>query len=206
MFTVIRKTPCSTGPRSLLRSSNIFRNFGMCLAVGIFAASAGYAIDPDRAISQYVLDRWGSEEGFPRGPVYAITQTSDGYLWIGTEAGLVRFDGWNFRLIKDETGAFSITSVLGLTTDSDGYLWLRLQDLSVLRYRNGKFESPSGKEPNTNFSAMSRGSHGQILLAKMEEGAFTFRNGELQMVASAIDLPRSPVISLAQTARGDIWA
>jgi len=189
-----------------LRSSNIFRNFGMCLAVGIFAASAGYAIDPDRAISQYVLDRWGSEEGFPRGPVYAITQTSDGYLWIGTEAGLVRFDGWNFRLIKDETGAFSITSVLGLTTDSDGYLWLRLQDLSVLRYRNGKFESPSGKEPNTNFSAMSRGSHGQILLAKMEEGAFTFRNGELQMVASAIDLPRSPVISLAQTARGDIWA
>ncbi len=178
----------------------------MCLAVGLFVASAAYAIDPDRAISQYVLDRWGSEEGFPRGPVYAITQTSDGYLWIGTEAGLVRFDGWNFRLIKDETGVFSITSVLGLTTDSDGYLWLRLQDLSVLRYRNGKFESPSGKEPNTNFSAMSRGNHGQILLAKMEVGAFTFRNGGLQMVASASDLPRSPVISLAQTVNGDIWA
>src|SRR5215472_16814227 len=71
------------------------------------------AIDPDRAMSQYVHDRWGTEQGFPKGPVYAITQTNDGYLWIGTDEGLVRFDGWNFLLIKDDSGAFTIGSVLG---------------------------------------------------------------------------------------------
>ena len=76
--------------------------------------NTAYAIDPNRAMSQYIRDRWGTDQGFPRGPVYAITQTSDGYLWIGTEAGLVRFDGWNFRLIKDESGSFTIPSVLGL--------------------------------------------------------------------------------------------
>src|ERR1700743_3462646 len=178
MFTVIRRTPCSTGPRSLLRSSNIFRNFGMCLAVGIFAASAGYAIDPDRAISQYFLDGWGSEEGFPRGPVYAITQTADGYLWIGTEAGLVRFDGWNFRLIKDDSGAFTTTSVVGLVPDTNGCLWVRLQDLAVVRYCKGVFERPSSvDEPYTKIEAMNRTSRGELLVWKAEDGAFGFRGG-----------------------------
>ena len=77
-------------------------------------------MDPDRAMSQYVHDRWGTEQGFPRGPVYAITQTPDGYLWIGTEAGLVRFDGWNFRLISDRLRSFNIAHVLGLAPDTDG--------------------------------------------------------------------------------------
>ena len=70
------------------------------LAVVANFVDFAYAIDPSRAMSQYVRDRWGPEQGFPRGPVYAITQSADGYLWIGTEAGLVRFDGLNFRLIR----------------------------------------------------------------------------------------------------------
>src|SRR5580658_748666 len=93
-----------------------------------------WAIDPDRAISQYVHDEWGPEQGFPKGPVYAITQTPDGYIWIGTDEGLVRFDGWNFRLIKDDSGAFTITGVLGLASDNEGCLWIRLQDLTITRY------------------------------------------------------------------------
>jgi ligand-binding sensor domain-containing protein len=59
-------------------------------------------------MSQYIHDRWGTERGFPRGPVYAITQTADGYLWIGTEAGLVRFDGQNFRLVQDDSASFTL--------------------------------------------------------------------------------------------------
>ena len=52
------------------------------------------AIDPERAMSQYLRDQWGSEHGFPGGPVHAITQTEDGYLWIAGDKGLVRFDGF----------------------------------------------------------------------------------------------------------------
>ena len=86
----------------------------IAFATGIFPIRTAYAIDPNRAMSQYVHDRWGSDKGFPRGPVYAIAQTTDGYLWIGTEAGLIKFDGWSFRTVKDDSGAFTITSVLGL--------------------------------------------------------------------------------------------
>jgi signal transduction histidine kinase/ligand-binding sensor domain-containing protein len=156
-------------------------------------------------MSQYVRDHWGAEQGFPKGPVYAIAQTPDGYLWIGTDAGLIRFDGWTFRPVKDDTGAFTITSVLGLMTDDDGCLWLRLQDLTILRYRNGVFEHPAGAASYMNISAMNRANGGRVLIAEMEEGALISGHNGFQMLASAGDLPRSPIISLAQTPNGDIW-
>jgi signal transduction histidine kinase/ligand-binding sensor domain-containing protein len=164
------------------------------------------AIDPHRAMSQYVRDQWGAEQGFPRGPVYAIAQTTDGYLWIGTDAGLVRFDGWNFRLVKDASGSFAVGSVLGLEPDRDGGLWVRLQDLTILRYRNGAFEDPlSGRASHLNVTAMSRANQGQLLVSQMEEGAFEYRNGKFNLLAPATGLPRSPVMTLAQTPDGGIW-
>jgi signal transduction histidine kinase/ligand-binding sensor domain-containing protein len=175
-------------------------------AVSIFLIHTADAVDPNRAMSQYVRDRWGTDQGFPRGPVYAITQTPDGYLWIGTEAGLVRFDGLSFRLVKDDSGAFAITTVLGLAPDNENCLWLQLQDLTVLRYCNGVFERPgSDPVPYTAVSAMGRTNSGGPLFSRMGSGVFTSRNGRLQMLASAGDLPRPPVISLAQTPNGDIW-
>ncbi len=173
---------------------------------GALLIQTAYAVDPSRAMSQYIRDRWGREQGFPAGPVYAIAQTPDGYLWIGTGAGLVRFDGWEFRLIKDDSGVFTITSVLGLAADNDGYLWMKLRDLTVLRYRDGVFENPSfGSDRSQYISAMGHANRGELLIAKMEDGAFTYRQGAFQMLASAGELPRSPVLSLAQTPSGEIW-
>ena len=56
------------------------------------------ALDPDRGMADYTRDRWGAEQGFPGANVYAVTQTADGYLWLGTERGLVRYDGVSFHL------------------------------------------------------------------------------------------------------------
>src|SRR5882757_9593231 len=67
------------------------------LAVVCFANSAN-ASGANKGISQYIRDQWGAEQGFPGGPVYAIAQTPDGYLWIGAERRLFRFDGFSFCL------------------------------------------------------------------------------------------------------------
>src|SRR4051795_10150256 len=91
----------------------------------VAAPHALFALDPQRAMSQYVYERWGVERGFPAGPVYAIAQSDDGYLWIGSRAGLVRFDGFEFRLMRSEAGLLHRESVLGLTLDRDGSLWIR---------------------------------------------------------------------------------
>lgn len=176
------------------------------LIIGAVLIQVAYAIDPSRAMSQYIRDRWGTDQGFPRGPVYAIAQTSDGYLWIGTEAGLFRFDGWNFRLIQDDSGSFTITSVLGLTATPDGSLWVRLEDLTMLRYRNGVFENPlSGPVPPIDISAVSRAQHDGVLAWKMDSGVLDFGAGALQSLPFARELPRSPVTAIAQTPNGDTW-
>src|SRR6516164_545156 len=74
------------------------------------------ALDPDRMPSQYVREQWNVETGFPVGAVHAIAQTHDGYLWIGTDQGLLRFDGFNFRTVS------TVGQVLGLTTDAEDNL------------------------------------------------------------------------------------
>ena len=173
----------------------------------VFTADVALAIDPTRAMSQYIRDRWGFEQGFPKGPVYAISQTRDGYLWIGTEAGLVRFDGLNFRIVQDPLASFAIKRVLGLTSDKDGNLWVRLQGPTILRYRDGVFHAPASQvgSGDSNITAMCRSNQGEVLVSRMEEGAFVFRGDQFQLLATAAVLGRSPVLSLAQTMSGDVW-
>ena len=65
------------------------------VALGFLMAwcPGAFALDPSLDISQYAHTAWKTREGFFNGAVQAIAQTSDGYLWLGTEFGLLRFDG-----------------------------------------------------------------------------------------------------------------
>jgi len=105
--------------------------------------NTAFGLDPTRKISQYVHDRWGQDKGFIGGRIYAICQSADGYLWIGTERGLVRFDGSNFILIQRPLpDSPTIGPVRGLVTDASGNLWIRLEGPRMLLYHDGKFEDP----------------------------------------------------------------
>ena len=198
-----------------MRALNSYLNASWVVALSLLPDSA-YAIDPNRAISQYVRDRWGLAQGFPSGAVYAITQTSDGYLWIGTESGLVRFDGKSFRLVKDISGGIAITSVRGLAPDKDGSLWIRLQDRTIVRYRDGLFENPTHDGDSSNgVYILDRNAAGEILLAQMVDMIpgkapgiivpMVYRKGKLQRMAAGSREMRSAVMALAQTPDGDFW-
>src|SRR5580658_1639466 len=181
----------------------------ICAAALLAAGSShiAHAIDPNRTISQYVRQQWGVESGFPRGAVYAIDQTADGYLWIGTEAGLVRFDGLNFRPIPSSAPELpSLTHVLGLATDDQGDLWARLRRPALLRYRDGTFEN-ARKNPSlasSSVTAMSRGPDGALLFWGAA-GAVVLRGGKFQTLPEPAGFTRSTVLSIAQTEDGDIW-
>ncbi len=102
-------------------------------------ACPAHAIDPNRIMSQYLREHWGSERGFTGGSVTAIAQTTDGYLWIGTEKGLIRFDGLNFRQFQQAIPtAFPIGPVQGLIADAQGNLWIPFtehQDFAFSRWK-----------------------------------------------------------------------
>jgi len=198
-----------------LRDSNTCHKRWVSLLVvsGIqmLALDTAYALDPNRAISQYIHDHWGVEQGFPRGPVYAISQSSDGYLWIGTESGLVRFDGRNFQFVRDDAGPLHVPSVLGLSPDREGNLWVRvegpMEGPRPLLYRDGVFKDPIGqlKLPFSNVTAMGRTNQGAVLFSSLEQDAITYSHGRFETLARTPTLSRSPWLSIAQTGDGSIW-
>jgi signal transduction histidine kinase/ligand-binding sensor domain-containing protein len=166
------------------------------------------AIDPERAMSQYIHDRWESDKGFPGGPVYAITQTADGYLWIAAEKGLVRFDGLSFRLFQPpELAAGSDSAVLGVAPGADGSLWARLRRASVVRYHDGTFNDPlmNPDRPRTLVTAMAPGNGGDVLVADRRRGVIVGQAGRFEAIVETSAMPTSFVISLAQMPGGDVW-
>src|SRR3954466_6818361 len=95
------------------------------LAALAFAASLQAALDPSKKISQYTHEMWGTEAGLPQNSVTSIVQTPDGFLWFGTEEGLVRFDGFRFTVFdKSNTPALGTSEISVLLADSDGALWI----------------------------------------------------------------------------------
>lgn len=177
------------------------------LLAGLMAAylpSTAQALDPNRRMSQYVRDAWGAEQGFPGGTVNAIAETDDGYLWIGAEQGLVRFDGLSFRLFNHTNlAALPAGPILGLTADAEGNLWIRPQSPGLVRYRAGIFHdvSPDLPRAETGVTAMCRGRNGEVLLAR-PSGNLKYSGGKLVPLGLTADWL---VISMAETADGRIW-
>lgn len=136
----------------------------------------------------------------------AFAQTPDGYLWIGTDKGLVRFDGLNFVLFVDsESSRIPFGPVLGLAVDVDGNLWIRLEGSRLLRYRDGRFQDVLLKlrEPETDITAMSVGKDGHLLLSGLKNGIVRERNG-FEILSSRDVLPRL-TISMTQMPDEKIW-
>ena len=96
-------------------------------AAGVSAAAQGPARPeglhpaPVRALSQYGYDAWDDRQGLPQNTVQAIAQSTDGYLWVGTQEGVVRFDGVRFTVYGRESGpALARPYVWALAADPDG--------------------------------------------------------------------------------------
>lgn len=83
------------------------------------------ALNPAKVPSQYVLNSWQISDGLPQNSSMAIEQTQDGYLWIGTQEGLARFDGVRFTVFdRGNTPAITSNLITSLRADSRGRLWI----------------------------------------------------------------------------------
>lgn len=92
----------------------------------------------EHTLQQYVVSRWGMEEGLPQSSVNDILQTRDGYLWLATFGGLVRFDGASFTTFdRFNTKGMRSDRILTLYEDRQDALWLGTEN-GFLRYQNGE--------------------------------------------------------------------
>ena len=95
------------------------------LAVLLASSVCAIALDPSLDISQYAHTAWTVRDGFAKGPIHSIAQTPDGYLWLGTEAGLLRFDGVRAVPWQPPAGGHLPSNIVKkLLVSRDGTLWI----------------------------------------------------------------------------------
>src|SRR5262245_54096448 len=118
--------------------------FAVALLAGTSAQESAQDSAPPAhfAVSQYRLDHWTTANGLPNHAIDWIAQSPDGYLWLGTESGLVRFDGVRFTAVdRNTTPAFRGTDLfptVPLHVDRQGILWIGTS-AGLVRYKDGQF-------------------------------------------------------------------
>lgn len=114
-----------------LPSMNGWKRNALVLILGLWfswPAADVRALDPNRELSQYTCVPWTLQNGLPPLKILAVAQTQDGYLWLGTDRGLVRFDGVEFTLVGAPPGSKSRqTSIQTLLPARHGGLWFGLK-------------------------------------------------------------------------------
>jgi ligand-binding sensor domain-containing protein len=90
-----------------------------------FTQSPTYYLNPEKKLAQYNTQSWSVENGLPTSSLLGLCQTSDGYLWISSYDGLIRFDGHEFTVFnKNNTDAFESNTIRSLAEDKYGSLWM----------------------------------------------------------------------------------
>lgn len=170
-------------------------------------AVAAWPLEPGKKLEQYVYRHWSNAEGFVGGNIYSIAQSADGFLWIGTDRGLVRFDGRYFTLIQRPIPNWpSLGRVRELREDTYGQLWIRADGAHLLVYKNGGFHDPftDFQLEDTAFTAAALDRQGRLLLTGLGKSAVRFESGNFQTIANALDVPGT-VTAMAESRDGRIW-
>jgi len=96
-----------------------------CACILLMGCGRAWSLDPRTALDGYAKQIWNTEIGLPQDSVHTMVQTTDGFLWLGTEGGLARFDGYQFRVFdRESTPALAGSDIRCLLEDRSGALWV----------------------------------------------------------------------------------
>jgi signal transduction histidine kinase/ligand-binding sensor domain-containing protein len=162
---------------------------------------------PGLRADDYSRRIWRTEDGLPQNRIQAITQTADGYLWIGTFEGLARFDGARFVVFdRSNTPAFSDNSILSLEPGADGSLWIGAEGGGLLHYARGEFQVFGSREGLTNaFVRALLLSRDGTLWVGTDRGFFRRKKDGFARLDNTAEIPLASVKSIAEDASGKIW-
>src|ERR1700693_1339511 len=173
MVSLASKTAKLCTPRFIL----------FCFVLFFFTISPAAALDTSKQISQYGHTAWRIEDGVFAGAPNAMAQTTDGYIWIGTQAGLMRFDGVRFVSWRPPEGrelpSSRINSLLG---GRDGSLWIGTS-AGIARWRNGNLTNYS--DATGSIMAILEDRTGTIWIARFLGEKLSDTNGPLCKVTDA---------------------
>ncbi|HYT60390.1 MAG TPA: two-component regulator propeller domain-containing protein [Haliangiales bacterium] len=165
------------------------------------------ALDPSTATTQYHQDVWNEGAGLPQGSVQAITQTSDGYLWIGTRDGLARFDGVKFTVFQAENSpGLESNDIRTLYEDRAGQLWIGTFNGGVSRFRDGKFTCYKRQDglPSNGVLDICEDRQGDLWMGTWN-GLARYHAGRFSIYTVADGLTGATCWSICEDKEGALW-
>jgi ligand-binding sensor domain-containing protein/anti-sigma regulatory factor (Ser/Thr protein kinase) len=166
------------------------------------------ALDPNKTLTQDIHRIWQLQQGLSDATIYAIRQTRDGYLWLGTQSGLVRFDGVRFTSFEGSNGvSMSGIWIRNLLEDAQGDLWAGTIDAGLFRIRNGNVTRYSRQQglPSDTVGCLVSARNGG-LWACTPLGLVKIAPGKLTVYRTAQGLATDSVRSVCETRDGSLWA
>ena len=180
----------------------------VALGVLLFGALvvSGRALEPDDGLAHFGRDAWDSDAGLPQNSVQVILQTHDGYFWLGTQEGLVRFDGVRFTVFDTRnTPELKDDWVQALAETRDGTLWIGTLS-GLARRRAGKFESVGeGTDLDRALVGSLVAARDGTLWVGSSAGLGRMRDGKLVLLSEKDGFPRERVRSLYEDEKGALW-
>ena len=153
---------------------------GIAATLGLLFSLPVCALNPAKSLTQYTRTVWTQQHGLPQDTIRAIAQTPDGYLWLGTDEGLARFDGYEFAIFNKDKGDLPGNSISALSAAPDGTLWIGTS-AGLTSYRDRKFRTYTVKDglPDDGVAALLADQAGNlwivagINLSRLHGGKFT---------------------------------
>ncbi|HEX6928121.1 MAG TPA: two-component regulator propeller domain-containing protein, partial [Gammaproteobacteria bacterium] len=190
--------------RETLRAGTFLRGaiFGALALLVLVTPSTALAVDPEKSFYDYVKDTWSIEEGLPQITAVAIEQDGEGFLWIGTQAGVARFDGIRFTAFTpDNTPALPGLFVQDLFVDSHSRLWVATyKGIAVYEnhtFRRVPFLQLGDQEESIDARMIAETRGGDIVIAAVE-GLFRVTGDRLVPFA-----PRDGISAYSLAAQDD---
>jgi len=161
---------------------------------------------PVSALTNFSVDVWQAEQGLPANTITAIAQTPDGYLWLGTFAGAVRFDGVRFETFGAGTPGLESERITQLFLDHKGGLWLAMEYGQLSRYDHGRFTAFSANDgwPGERVHSFAESKDGTVFAATLTR-VFQFREGRFSLLCANRVTDSEHPMAVASDAEGQTW-
>jgi ligand-binding sensor domain-containing protein/two-component sensor histidine kinase len=136
------------------------RSYLLLQGLGVLTA---YALNPSKSLTQYTTTIWTRQHGLPQDTIRTIAQTTDGYLWLGTDEGLARFDGYEFVNFTKDQGRLASNSITSLAASRDGSLWIGTSN-GLTHYAHRHFQTYTTQNglPGNSISALFEDAGGML--------------------------------------------
>jgi signal transduction histidine kinase/ligand-binding sensor domain-containing protein len=176
------------------------------VALGLLSARCLPALNPAKSLTQYTRTVWTQEHGLPQDTIRAIAQTTDGNLWLGTDEGLARFDGYEFAVFNKDSGDLPGNSVTALAAAPDGSLWIGTA-AGLIRYQGRRFRTYTSKDGLADEGVVSLlVDHAGVVWIVAGINLSKFESGKFTNFAPGADIPLDTVRSVAEDRHHVIWA